>query len=380
MITRMSLASRKWKWGIAAGLLLAVVALWNPLSSLFLAARLALVLQRQASGATGEGFAVKEAKISRQVGNQGYEALLYYPAKSPATRAVIIVAGLSELGCYHPSLVAFSRLMANTGFLVIAPDIRMFRSFQISAEPIEQILFWHSQVGKLEESQKVQKTGLAGISFSGTLALMAAARQEIRDKVAFVMGIGPYYDMIRCAKDWFAAGPVTVSDGYYPTRFYAKWIVMLAALDILAGEDRLFMHSVLDALLLQKKVPPPAPGLTAAGARWYRLATMREDQADSDLAKQIEEYLVSRIYRELDPQDSLGKLRCPAFFLHGVYDDLIPPGESLELHRRIARSYVLISPFLTHTHPSTKRLSLQQKTRAVFDTIIFCYQLSRAIR
>ena len=381
MITRMPPSSKRRKWGIAAALLLAAVALYHPLSNLIYAARLALVLQRQASGATGEKFAVTEMKVRRQAGNLSYEALIYFPEKKPATRALILVAGLSELGCYHPSLVAFSRLMANAGFLVVTPDIEMFREFQISAEPIGQILFWHNQVGSLEGSQRVEKTGLGGISFSGTLILMAAAKPEIRDRVAFVFGIGPYSNLVRCSRDWFAPGPVTVSEGYYPTRFYAKWIVMLGALNLLpAAEDRLFLRSVLNALLLQKQVPQPAPGMTAEGARWYRLATLRQDQSDPELSRQIEEYLFLSVYHELDPEDSLGRLRGPVFLLHGAYDDLIPPSESMELHRRIPRSYLLISPFLTHTHPSEKRLSLWQKAKAVFEAVVFCYQLARVIR
>jgi len=35
--------------------------------------------------------------------------------------------------------------------------------------------------------------------------------------------------------------------------------------------------------------------------------------------------------------------------MHGAYDDLISPGKQ-ELHRRISNSYLMISPFLTHTH------------------------------
>ncbi len=366
---------------IMAGMLLALAGLYHPSGNLIYAGRLALILKEHAAGAAGENFAVREAKLRRQAGNVSYEALAYYPAGKTARKAVILVAGLSELGCYHPSLVALSRMMADAGFLVITPDVGILREFQISAEPIGQILFWYNQVGLLEGSQGVQKTGLVGISFSGTLALMAAARPEIRDKVAFVISIGPYYSLTRCTENWFAAGPVTVAEGYYPTRFYAKWIVMLAALDMLpAAEDRRFLHSLLNDLLLQRQIPTPPPGLTEYGARWYRLATMREDQSDPELVKRIEEYLLPRIYVELDPRDSLANLRCPAFLLHGAYDNLIPPEESRELHRQIARSHLLISPFLTHTHPSEKRLSFRQNSEAVFETIVFCYQLARATR
>jgi pimeloyl-ACP methyl ester carboxylesterase len=170
-------------------------------------------------------------------------------------------------------------------------------------------------------------------------------------------------------------------EGYYPTRFYAKWIVMLAALDMLrAFEDRAFLRSALGSLLLQKPLPPAPPGLTADGARWYRLATLREDPSDPELTRRIEEHLVARVYHHLDPAESLSRLRCPAFLLHGAYDDLIPPSESLELHRRIEHSYLLVSPFLTHTHPSEKSLSLRQKAGAVFKAVVFCHHLARVIR
>jgi pimeloyl-ACP methyl ester carboxylesterase len=369
------------KWGIAAGALIICALLVNPISQLVFSVQLALSLQKMASGANEQNPAIKETTIHRQMGTQSYDALLYYPVKSRATKAIILVAGLSELGCRHPRLIAFSRLLANKGLLVITPDIRQFRNFQITAEPINQILFWYNQVPMLEGGEKIQSTGLAGISFSGTLALMAAARPGIRDSVGFVACIGPYSSLIRCARGWFAAGPVTVKGNYYPTRFYARWIVMLAALNMLPSEsDRNFLHSVLDNLLLQKIIPPASPDLTPAGVRWYALATMREDQSDPELSKQIETYLVSSIYPQLDPESSLGNLRCPAFLLHGAYDDLISPDESRELHRRISNSYLLISPFLTHTHPADTPISRRQKAKAAVETIIFCYRFSKAIR
>ncbi len=363
-----------------AGLLVAGILVWN-LDNLILSVRLALSMQKIASGATGSDLPVIETKIHRQMGPRGFDALLYRPARSQATSAIVIAAGISELGCYHPRLVAFSRFLADRGLLVITPDIPEFREFRISAEPIGQILFWCNQVKSLEGGEKIQKIGLAGISFSATLALMAAARPEARDKIAFVAGIGPYCSLIRCTGEWFAAGSPAAANGYYPTRFYAKWIVMLSALDMLAAPaDRFFLHDVLDALLLQKKVPPARSDLTPEGLRWYRLATMPEGQADAQLAQKIEEYLIARIYPQLDPKESLGRLRCPVFLIHGAFDDLIPPRESIEIHQRVKRSYLLLSPFLTHTHPTDTVLSLKQKAGAVLDALIFCYQFSRAVR
>jgi pimeloyl-ACP methyl ester carboxylesterase len=377
----MELSLKKWKWVLAGGLLIACILCWSPLSQLFFAARLALSVQKLAAGESGQGLAVKESRIRLRNGSRDYSALIYRPKESPATSAIVLVAGLSELGCYHPNLVAFSRFLADKGLLVVTPDIQEFRSFRISAEPIEQILFWYKLIPTMEGGEKVRKAGLAGISFSGTLALMAAARPDVRNDVGFVLGIGPYYNLLRCTRNWFSAGSGTERTDYYPTRFYAKWIVMLAALDMVASpNDRQLLRETLNGLLLQKKIPSPREDLTPEGLRWYRLATMPAGQSDPELAQKIEDYLVLRIYPQLDPEDALNRLRCPAFLVHGEYDDLIPASESAELHRKMANSYLLVSPFLTHTHATDKPLSLQQKIGAVFDASIFFYQLSRALK
>jgi pimeloyl-ACP methyl ester carboxylesterase len=380
-VTGMPSGRRKWKWSIGVGILLACILLWNPLSHVIFEVRFALSLQKLAAGDSGQDLAVRLSKIHRPFNGQNYEALVYYPTKSPPTKAVLLIAGLSELGCYHPRLMALSRFLADRGLMVLSPDIREFRDFQISPKPIDQILFWYGQISTLQGGGNIKKTGLAGISYSGTIALICAANPEIRDQVGFVIAVGPYSSLIRCTRNWFAASPGKAVSKYYPTRYYAKWIIMLSALDMVADpEDRLFLHGVLDCLLLQHEVPPARAVLTAEGARWYRLATMHEDRSDPELVSEIEKHLTPRIYAQLDPGEALNDIRCPVFLIHGAYDDLIPPEESMELHRKISDSHLLIIPFLTHTHPTDTPISRKQKLKAGLDALFFCYQLSRVIQ
>lgn len=369
------------KWIVAAGILAVCLLLIKPAGHMIFAVRIGLSLQKLASGAADQPHPVKEATIHRRFGAQNIKALSYRPEKSSAKSALILVPGLSELGCYHPRLIALSKILAEAGIFVVTPDIREFRNFEITAEPVRQILFWFKETSALEGGEKTQKVGLAGISFSATLAMIAAAKPEVRDNVGFIVGIGSYYDLGRCTKSWFAADPSIKPKNYYPTRFYAKWIVMRAALDMLGSEtDRIFLRGLIDGLLLQKPVPSPNPNLTPEGIRWYNLAIMQENQTDAELVEEIEQHLTSRIYPQLDPSDAVINLRCPAFLIHGAYDDLISPEESMELHRRISLSYLLVSPFLTHTHPTDRQLTAWQKVRAALDTIVFCYHLSRAIQ
>lgn len=374
---------RNRQWTIAILLLACAVASYNPVANLVFAARMALALRNLASGATGENLPVQVTKVQRRMGDRTVEALVYRPNGSSPSRAIIFMVGVSEQGCYHPRLMALCRYLADKGFLVVTPDITMFRQLEISAEPIDQIVYWFHQARTLDGGQRVEHIGLAGISFSATLSLIAAARPEIRDEVAFLIGIGPYYDLHRCFRAWFSSGPVTVGEGYYPTRFYAKWIIMNAALGMLpVAQDRQFLHGVLLDLLLGKKVPPADPALTPEGQRWYRLAVMREDQSDEELSQKIESYLTPILFRQLEPAQAAAEIRCPVFLLHGAYDDLIPPEESREMQQHItrARCYLLISPFLTHTHPLEKPFTWRQKAAALADSFAFFYRLARILR
>ncbi len=371
-------------WAISAiVLVLVAAAAYSPVANLTMAVQMALAVRSLASGGTGEELPVRQGKITRRFENRDLLALVYRPERILPKRALVFVAGISELGCYHPRLVALSRYLANRGFLVITPDIPAFRRFEVSAEPIDQIEFWFEQVRTMEGAEGVEHIGLAGISFSASLSMIAAARPAIRNDVAFLLGIGAYYDLHRCLEGWFGRGPITVPEGYYPTRFYAKWIIMKAALGMLASEyDRKFLDEVLVDLLLQKPVPAADPQISSDAKIWYELATMRENQSNDELEGKIEGYLTPILLRQIDPAPATAEVRCPVFLFHGAYDDLIPPEESVALKRHIrqAACHLLITPFLTHTHPLQKTLSLREKTSAVADSLAFFYSFANVVR
>lgn len=375
----MNLRSGKVRYGLLAAIAAAALLLWPFLQRAVFSVRLARSLQTMASGAAVSSESVREMTVTRQLRGADYKALVFLPKDSEARTAIVIAAGLSEQGCYHPRLVALSRSLAKLGLMVITPDIREFREFEISAEPISQILFWFRQVPGLEGGGKVRTTGLAGISYSGTLALITAAQPEIRGKVGFVAAIGPYSSLLRCNRNWFAAAPGSASANY-PTRFYAKWLVMLSALEMVAEPaDRAFLRKTIMSLLLRGQAPPPDPNLGADGRRWYQLAAMRANQSDDDLARKIERYLVPRLFSRLEPEASLAKIDCPVFLIHGAHDDLIPPGESIELHRKLAHAHLLISPFLTHTHPADAPIPRSRRIAAALEGLAFFYRLSGVV-
>jgi dienelactone hydrolase len=360
----------------------AAVVVYIPLERSITAFRLLSAIRRIADGDPGRSASIVEEKVVRRFGSEAVTGILYRPAGLAPASGILLIPGVSELGCYHPRLVALSRALADAGFLVLTPDIAMFREFRIHPPPLEEISFWLREARRLEGGRNLRRLGIAGISFSATLALIAAAQSRNQDLYSYVFGVGAFDDLIRCSHDWFAAGPITVSEGFYPTRCYAKWIIMLAALDRLQSvEDRAYLQNVLRNLLLQQGVPAQPANITASGRRWLELALQREDQSDPDLAGQIEKHVAAFLYPALATGPPAADLRRPVFLAHGAYDDLIPPDESRRLREKIsqAKSYLLISPFLTHTHPSQAPMGLWTKARAGLDLLVFLYRLAGVV-
>jgi pimeloyl-ACP methyl ester carboxylesterase len=371
-------------WIVA--LLVALILLWSPLSRLVYSIRIAAAFQQMASGKEEQYPDVSARKITRRAGGREYTALVYRSMKEDPTKALIFEPGISELGCYHPKLITLARFFAEQGLLVITPDVEEFRRLQISAEPIDQFLLWHHEAEIMDGAQEARKVGLAGVSYSGALALIAAAEPAIREKAAFVLSIGSYHNLIRCTEQWFSNEPDDRSAENNTTKlfarskFYARWVIMLAALDMLPAErDRIFLKNTLTNLLLQKDIPQPQQELTSEGTRWYNMAIARNIM-DPELSQAIQRRLAGRLYQRLDPGPVLGNIHCPVFLIHGAYDDLIPSAESMELHQRLPNSELLVSPFLTHTQPSNAELSWKQKASAGIDALVFCYRFSKVIR
>ena len=103
-------------------------------------------------------------------------------------------------------------------------------------------------------------------------------------------------------------------------------------------------------------------------------------EADPDLAGAIEARLVP-YYAEMSPGRAAVMVDCPVFLAHGAFDDLIPADESRRLAARVGgRAHLLVTPFLTHTHPLERQLGRSEKLAAAGSMVSFFYALARAAR
>lgn len=306
----------------------------------------------------------EEAVTSRAVDiptrQRTVRAHVYLP-DGTVRRPVIVVSGVHPDGIDDPRLVHFARSLAAVGFAAVTPEVPGLFDFEIGPDAtdlIEDATIWAAShdFGAAEPG-----VGLAGISFSGGLAIVTAGRPAVRDRVAFVLSIGGHGDLPR-ALDTLAGGILTDAAEAETDAFGLAIVLASVAPRVVAEEQvaplREWARTFLTAGHLAFDDPRRgelfAEGERLEGglpepARWLARRARAADSAA------LRPHLLEHV-RELAGDPALSPERAPppgaaVYLLHGADDPVIPPAESERLagHLRAhTQVHVLITPLLTH--------------------------------
>jgi len=121
---------------------------------------------------------------------------LFRPAK-PARRTTILVPGVHMDGIEEERLVGLATELAAADLQVLAvapPDLTQYRVTPKTVDELEDVAAWAADQTAIAPDGKI---GITAFSFSGSLALVAAGRPAIRDRVAFAFSFGGYADLPR---------------------------------------------------------------------------------------------------------------------------------------------------------------------------------------
>jgi hypothetical protein len=92
----------------------------------------------------------------------------------------------------------------------------------------------------------VSDGGIICASYGCGPALIAASRQDIRDRVRFIVTFGAYFDFMRTLQFIVTSPPSPMA--------YSKWVYMAANLDLVADDiDRMSLSAIADE---REKLPP----------------------------------------------------------------------------------------------------------------------------
>ncbi|MEO6120159.1 MAG: hypothetical protein ABIP12_05660 [Terriglobales bacterium] len=345
---------RRWQSWSAVGLL-ALLALYLASHQHLRAAGLLLRMMDDNASGPIAGFsrhAVTETKYHLPTEGGPVAARLFTPQGTDDPPAIVLVHGLQHLGIDEPRLIKFARTIAESGIVVVTPQLPGIAQYEISAETIRSI--GHS-VQAFSASRRGRPVGVVGMSFSGGLALIAAADPAVMPHVAFVVAIGAHHDLSRVAT-FYATGEIAGADGRtIKTRAheYGPLVIVFGSVeDFFSPADAPIAKEAMRLLLYEEvaAAKAKADALSPPGRkRMQELFSHEHSGIQPVLLKNIERNRPRLL--GLSPAGKLQALEVPVLLLHGAGDDIIPASELHWLEREIPPDMLkqsLVTPLLSH--------------------------------
>jgi hypothetical protein len=308
-------------------------------------------------------------------------ARVYRPARG-FTRTIVLVPGVHRDGIDEARLVGLAHDLTDTGFAVLtvaSPDLQRFRITPDVTDVIEDAIRWAADREDLARDRRV---GVLGVSFSGGLSIVAAGRESIRDRVAFLVSFGGHGSLARVMHyltsgevlgDLDAARRSRIVSGadqvqVHPPHDYGVAVVLLTlAADVvpadqvaplLAGIDGFLLASSLDMVdkpraieefarmrIYAETLPEPA----ATMMRYVNDRNVRE--LGARLLPIVDGLADHPAMQALSPERAPDPPLAPVYLLHGADDNVIPSIETVllgEYLRDRAAVVGLLSGLITH--------------------------------
>jgi pimeloyl-ACP methyl ester carboxylesterase len=352
---------------------LLAIASTEPVARRLRATRL-LVALGAASSAPGAksdtGARLVESELTLNTTSGPIRARLYRTAGPPGP-GLVIAHGVHYRSIDEARLVPFARELARAGRVVLTPELRDLADYRITAHGIDVIsesARWLSEQRTLVRNRKV---GLLGFSFAGGLALVAAQRPELRERVEFVSSVGGHHDLSRVLM-FLVDQRIETPEGLQRANAHEYGLVVLVYqhLEQFVDEaDRTVVGDSLRFWLREDRVSAWARASqrsTESGERLFQLLALGKLR---QLAPRLSELIAQQTttLRSLSPRGHLRDLRVPVYLLHGSADSVIPPSETDWAARELRGSWhrALVSPLLDHVE--IRRTARLQDELALID-------------
>ena len=319
-----------WLWiliGLAVAALLAVFFLSRPvrvgLKTLATIVSLGISYKKN-TGAVPAGVLVDE--ITFRCGGRDIEANLYRPADKKRHPALILAHGAIKGGKDDRALRFGGQSLASAGFISLVPQLDNLNRLRLHQNDVDALVAGVKYLSTLECCDG--KIGLMGVCLSAPLVFLAAANQDVKEKVAVITCWGGFYDI----DDWLQA---VLALHYIEDREARpwkprdlliqeapKWLVELTP----DASDRACLQKMLDG----NRDESAKSRLSASGRATYELLSNRDPEKVKALWQKLDPKLKSSLHN-LSPHTKIDKYGTKIAIIHTFNDDVIPWVESTKL-------------------------------------------------
>ena len=279
-------------------------------------------------------------------------ARLYLPeVQTRNTPALIVLHGVHHLGIDEPRLKSFAASMASCGIRVLTPELPDIKDYHVDSTSIRTI----GETTRWFAQRTGSPVGVMGLSFSGGLALVAAADPLYQKSFKFVFAVGSQDSMSRVSQYYRTDSDERPNGSIelLPAHEYGPLVLEYEYLeDFVPARDVPAIRAVLRAHLYEDK-----PGEELAQGRLtpsQRIAAMQLMDTTAPKTRALIADAITKHSAELaglSPAGHLPHFTTPVYLLHGQADNIIPSAETLWMASElpsVALQAMLVSPVISH--------------------------------
>ena len=270
----------------------------------------------------------------------GVTGHLYAPERpSPP---IVLVPGAAPLGKDDPRAVRLARSLARAGRTVFIPDLTLYER-RFDTEDLDRIA--RAALALDSHPAASGSVTLLGISYGGSLALVAAADERLDGRLAQVATFGAYWDLVGVVQavttGTSLVGGTRVAWEGHPA---ARAILEEAIVALLPEQDRRGLRAALAA--------SDAEGLPAEARAIFELLRNDDPERTPELAARVPGVLRD-ILEGFSPASVQSRLNVPVVALHSTNDPAVPYGELVRIRSALPEARTLTVSSFRHVDPSS---------------------------
>ncbi len=262
----------------------------------------------------------------------GVVADRYGPA---AGAVVVLVPGAAPDGRRDARVVDLARSIARQGREVLVPELDVYGE-RLTVADIERIVAL-----VVDRSQHGDPVVLMGISFGGSLALLAAADERLSDRLAMVATFGAYTDLLGVVEAAVTGGSDAAGEWYpWLPDPRAPEVVREQLLVMLDDDERQMASEVLDGARSRSQAP--------AGVRAVAdLLEATDGPSFADAADRLPASVTDQLGR-FSPVHVAEQVEVDVVAMHARDDPVIPYAELVRLGEAMPDARLVTVASFTH--------------------------------
>jgi pimeloyl-ACP methyl ester carboxylesterase len=270
-------------------------------------------------------------EISRTVVQlDGVDGHVYAPRRGGPP--VVLVPGATPQGLDDRRVINLAVALARTHRSVFLPDLELYDE-ELTHRDIDRII---RATAAITEESRTGAAIVVGISYGGSLAIIAAADPAIREEIPTVGVFGAYADLVGILQA-ITTGVSLVGGEEIPWDGHpdAEEVLHERVVELLPPDQRESLREALEG----DRDPET---LSDAAAALLALLENTDPARTYDLYEELPRDMRDEI-AELSPVSALDQLEADLLVLHAVDDTLVPYGEALRFveHHPETRLYPL---------------------------------------